>query len=118
MFKATKDPKAYAANIAGGLFTSPDSVSGMPSPQLLAGKYLMHNICNGRVRLAEFRRRFGRGPEELFTGLFEEMKEKGLVEYAGGDVLMTDLGWRWMSTMQYSFCPEKLRGSLVKRIEK
>jgi oxygen-independent coproporphyrinogen III oxidase len=56
----------------------------------------------------EFKQKFGKIPEEVFSRQLERLKEKGLIEINGKEIRITKLGDIWKGNIAWEFAPENL----------
>ncbi len=113
LFRATKDSKEFMANIARGLFTSPDSYSVNADREIMMGRCIMQNLVIGRISRREFKGRFGEDPVGAYPEVFEEMRLKGLAEFDAEEIRLTELGNRWQENIMYAFTSEKVRKDII-----
>jgi oxygen-independent coproporphyrinogen-3 oxidase len=116
LFRATNNSKEFMANIAKGLFTSPDSYSVKADREIMMGRCIMQDLVIGRISRQEFKRRFGEDPVCAYPEVFEEMRLKGLAEFDPEEIRLTELGNRWRENIMYAFTSEKVRKDIISSV--
>jgi len=98
---------AYIEAVNRGEF--PISKLSMPSKEDEMGKMMMQLLIRLPVNKMEFKRRFGKLPEEAFGDTLNRLEKKGLIEIDDHEIRLTKLGdvWRINVCWEFSRPPEK-----------
>jgi oxygen-independent coproporphyrinogen-3 oxidase len=100
--------EAYVEAVEDGRF--PVSRLFVSSVEDEMGKMMMHLYIRRPVDKLEFKRRFGKLPEEAFEGTITELEKKGLIEVDEKEIRLTKLGDLW----RYNVCWEFTRPQTTK----
>jgi oxygen-independent coproporphyrinogen-3 oxidase len=95
--------EAYVEAVKGGKF--PVSKLSVSSVQDEMGKMMMRLYIRLPVNKREFKRRFGKLPEEAFEATISKLEKKGLIEVDEQEIRLTKLGDLW----RYNVCWEFTR---------
>jgi oxygen-independent coproporphyrinogen III oxidase len=95
--------EAYIEAVKGGKF--PISRLSVSSVEDEMGKMMMRLYIRLPVNKREFKRRFGKLPEEAFEATIDELEKKGLIEVDEQEIRLTKLGDVW----RYNVCWEFTR---------
>ena len=93
--------EAYIEAINRGEF--PISKLSMPSKEDEMGKMMMHLLIRLPVNKMEFKRRFGKLPEEAFGNTISRLEKKGLIEIDEHEIRLTKLGDVWRINVCWEF---------------
>jgi oxygen-independent coproporphyrinogen-3 oxidase len=95
--------EAYVEAVKGGKF--PISKLSVSSVEDEMGKMMMRLYIRLPVNKREFKRRFGKLPEEAFEATISKLEKKGLIEVDEQEIRLTKLGDLW----RYNVCWEFTR---------
>jgi oxygen-independent coproporphyrinogen-3 oxidase len=95
--------EAYVEAVKGGKF--PISKLSVSSIEDEMGKMMMRLYIRLPVNKMEFKRRFGKLPEEAFEATINKLEKKGLIEVDEQEIRLTKLGDIW----RYNVCWEFTR---------
>ncbi len=93
--------EAYIEAVNRGEF--PISKLSMPSKEDEMGKMMMHLLIRLPVNKMEFKRRFGKLPEEAFGSTISRLEKKGLIEVDDHEIRLTKLGDVWRINVCWEF---------------
>ena len=98
--------KAYINAVNRGKF--PISKLSVSSKDDEMGKMMMRLLIRKPVNKQEFKRRFGKLPEEAFEDTINRLVNKGLIEVDEKEIRLTKLGDVWRINVCWEFCsPQK-----------
>ena len=97
--------KAYIEAVNRGKF--PISKLSMSSIQDEMGKMMMRLYIRLPVNKTEFKKRFGKLPEEAFGITIESLEKKGLIEVDETEIRLTKLGDMWRYNVCWEFSQQK-----------
>ena len=92
---------AYIEAVNRGEF--PISKLSMPSKEDEMGKMMMQLLIRLPVNKMEFKRRFGKLPEEAFGDTLNRLEKKGLIEIDDHEIRLTKLGDVWRINVCWKF---------------
>jgi len=95
--------EAYVESVKGGKFSI--SKLAVSSVEDEMGKMMMRLYIRLPVNKREFKRRFGKLPEEAFEATINKLEKKGLIEVDEQEIRLTKLGDVW----RYNVCWEFTR---------
>jgi coproporphyrinogen III oxidase-like Fe-S oxidoreductase len=93
--------EAYIEAVNRGEF--PISKLSMPSKEDEMGKMMMQLLIRLPVNKMEFKRRFGKLPEEAFGDTLNRLEKKGLIEIDDHEIRLTKLGDVWRINVCWEF---------------
>jgi oxygen-independent coproporphyrinogen-3 oxidase len=93
--------EAYSEAVNRGEF--PISKLSMPSKEDEMGKMMMQLLIRLPVNKMEFKRRFGKLPEEAFGDTLNRLEKKGLIEIDDHEIRLTKLGDVWRINVCWEF---------------
>jgi coproporphyrinogen III oxidase-like Fe-S oxidoreductase len=93
--------EAYIEAVNHGEF--PISKLSMPSMEDEMGKMMMHLLIRLPVNKMEFKRRFGKLPEDAFGNTISRLEKKGLIEIDDHEIRLTKLGDVWRINVCWEF---------------
>ena len=96
-----KPSEAYIEAVNRGEF--PISKLSMPSKEDEMGKMMMQLLIRLPVNKMEFKRRFGKLPEEAFGDTLNRLEKKGLIEIDDHEIRLTKLGDVWRINVCWEF---------------
>jgi len=96
---------AYMQTVNAGRF--PISKLSESTPEDMMRRTMTRLYLRLPVDKNEFKRRFGKIPEEAFPQQLQKLKDKGLVEIDGYEVRITKLGEIWKGNIAWEFAKSK-----------
>jgi oxygen-independent coproporphyrinogen-3 oxidase len=97
--------KAYIQTVNRGKF--PVSKLSVSSIEDEMGKMMMRLYIRLPVNKLEFKRRFGKLPEEAFGATMDRLEKKGLIEVDEEEIKLTKLGDMWRYNVCWEFAQQK-----------